>query len=259
MKDQFRLNPHDLEHLLVTIETSLAVVKRSQFYLWAQGALQGFIPHETLFCAYGDIAQMRYKAETFSRGLLNTPAEQEVADPVKGLLPRIMDDWLCAGRVPRLLCPDGEDQVGRRQLLADLKRSEFGNVLAHGPNEVLGEGGSFFAFVRHPGPQAERDTYLLGLLMPYLHMALHRMLIHESSETLHDPETVTLLTKREMQVLHWVKNGKTNVEIAQILGISTPTAKNHMQNIMRKFNVTNRAQAVAKGATLRLLVLREPN
>jgi DNA-binding CsgD family transcriptional regulator len=53
--------------------------------------------------------------------------------------------------------------------------------------------------------------------------------------------------------LHWVKNGKTNNEIGQILGISAPTVKNHVQNIMRKLNVNNRAQAVGKSAVLRLL------
>jgi transcriptional regulator EpsA len=257
MKTPVRLNSHDLEHLLVTIETSLTVNKRVQFFLWAQGALQGFIPHETLFCAYGDIARMRFKFETFTRGLFNTQAEQEVGDPVNGLLPRIMDDWLRGGRVPRLLSPDGDDQVGRRQLLADLKRCEFGHVVAHGAREMQGEGGSFFVFVRHPSPQAPRDAYLLELLMPYLHMALHRMLINESSEKIDEVEAVTLLSKREIQVLHWVKNGKTNQEIGQILDISPPTVKNHVQNIMRKLNVTNRAQAVGKGATLRLLVAGE--
>ena len=246
MKNRVHLNNHDLEHLLVTIEASLAVVQRSEFYLWAQGALQGFIPHETLFCAYGDVAQMRFKFETFSRGLLNTQAELEAGDPVNGLLPRIMDDWLRGGRVPRQLCPDGDDQVGRRQLLADLKRGDFGNVLAHGAKEMHGEGGSFFAFVRHPGPQGARDAYLLELLMPYLHMALHRMLLHEGSDQPAAVEAVALLSKREIQVLHWVKNGKTNQEIGQILDISSFTVKNHLQRIFKKFGVYNRTQAVAR-------------
>jgi len=257
MTSSVHLNRHDMEHLLVTIETSLTVNKRVQFFLWAQGALQGFIPHETLFCAYGDIARMRFNFETFSRGLLNPQSIEQVSDPVNGLLPRLVDDWLRGGRVPRLLSPEGEDQVGRRQLLADLQRCGFGHVVAHGAREMLGDGGSFFVFVRHPGPQAPRDAYLLELLMPYLHMALHRMLIHESSEKIGEVEAVTLLSKREIQVLHWVKNGKTNQEIGQILDISPPTVKNHVQNIMRKLNVTNRAQAVGKGATLRLLVAGE--
>ena len=66
-------------------------------------------------------------------------------------------------------------------------------------------------------------------------------------------EAGALLSKREIQVLHWVKGGKTNQEIGQILDISPPTVKNHLQNIMRKLNVNNRAQAVGKATTLRLV------
>ena len=89
--------------------------------------------------------------------------------------------------------------------------------------------------------------------MPYLHMALYRMLANESGGKPPGAATKGLLSLREIQVLQWVKNGKTNEEIGQILGISPPTVKNHMQKILRKLNVSNRAQAVGKGVALRLL------
>jgi transcriptional regulator EpsA len=143
-------------------------------------------------------------------------------------------------------------------LLADLKRCDCGHVVAHGVKETPGTGGSFFVFVRQPNPPAARDVYLLDLLMPYLHMALHRMLAHEHSGTTLEVSTETRLSKREIQVLHWVKNGKTNQEIGQILDVSPLTVKNHVQKIMRKLNVTNRAQAVGKSATLRMLAPGEP-
>jgi DNA-binding CsgD family transcriptional regulator len=101
-----------------------------------------------------------------------------------------------------------------------------------------------------PGP---RDVYLLQLLMPYLHMALYRMLGRQEGDGPSDATPKVMFSKREIQVLHWVKNGKTNLEISQILEISQPTVKSHVQNIMRKLNVTNRAQAVGKSATLRLV------
>ena len=248
-----RFTDRDREHLLVTIETSLKIRKSSQFYLWAQGALQGFIAHEALFAVHGDIARMTFRHQTFSRNQLSEQVEKDVADPVNGLLPRLVDDWLHAASVPRLHAPDDGGQVGRRQLLADIKRSALGNVVTHGAAEVRGEFGSFFVFAgikEAPGP---RDMYVLELLMPYLHMALYRMLAHENLEAPAGSESTAMFSKREIQVLYWVKNGKTNQEIAQILHISVPTAKNHVQNIMRKLNVTNRAQAVGKSAGLRLI------
>ena len=66
-----------------------------------------------------------------------------------------------------------------------------------------------------------------------------------------------VLSGREVQVLNWVRNGKTNQEIAMILDISPLTVKNHMQKILRKLNVSNRAQAVAKAIAARIMSDRE--
>lgn len=52
------------------------------------------------------------------------------------------------------------------------------------------------------------------------------------------------LTYREAEVLHWMIEGKTNPEIATIMGISTLTAKKHVENIRTKFQVPNRTAAV---------------
>ena len=248
-----RLDAHDLEHLIVTIEGAQQVHTRAQFFLWAQGALQGFIPHEALWCAHGDTERMRLRYESFSRGLPCSRTDEQVTDPANGLLPRLVDDWLRGGRVPRLISHEGGDHVGRRQLVADLKRCGFDHVAAHGVKEVQGDFGSFFVFAGMAHPPTERVSYLLELLMPHLHLALHRMLPHADKRPSTEAAPITLLSKREIQVLHWVKNGKTNHEIGQILGISLPTVKNHLQKVMRKLNVNNRAQAVGKSATLRLV------
>lgn len=252
-KPFFRLGPSDLEHLLMTIEKAQQVQSRSQFFLWAQGALQGFIPHGSLWCVVGDLERMKLRVESFTRGVPSPRVEQQVMDPADGLLPRLLDDWLRAGRVPRVHSSELEDQMGRRQLIAELDRCGFSHVLVHGVREVQGEYGTFFVFAGLDELPGEREVYLLELLMPHLHLALHRMHQHEDQRTTQAMAPVTLLSKREIQVLHWVKNGKTNQEIGLILGISAPTVKNHLQKIMRKLNVNNRAQAVGKSATLRLM------
>ena len=48
------------------------------------------------------------------------------------------------------------------------------------------------------------------------------------------------LSEREIEILEWVRNGKTNIEIGMILHISANTVKNHLQRIFRKINVSNR-------------------
>lgn len=54
------------------------------------------------------------------------------------------------------------------------------------------------------------------------------------------------LSKREIEIMHWLKIGKSNREIACILEICTCTVKNHLQRIFRKLLVFNRTHAVAK-------------
>ncbi|MEX2308452.1 MAG: response regulator transcription factor [Pirellulales bacterium] len=51
------------------------------------------------------------------------------------------------------------------------------------------------------------------------------------------------LTKRENEVLKQLAFGLTNKEIAQSLGISYETVKEHVQHILRKIGVSDRTQA----------------
>ncbi len=51
------------------------------------------------------------------------------------------------------------------------------------------------------------------------------------------------LTRREVQVLKELKEGGSNMEIADSLFISEHTIKSHLYNIFRKLEVKNRAQA----------------
>lgn len=236
----------DMEHLALTIETSLQVNRRFQFFLWSQGALQSFVPHETLVCAYGDIARLNFKYELFSRALVDPELEEHIGEAVNGLLPRMIGDWLNHDRTPRIYSSNAVGD-GAARVQADLRRYELGQVVAHGAKEVQGDFGSFFIFLRMPKPVEARDTYMVEVLMPHLHMALHRMLASESNKPALEVKAAAVLSRRQLQVLEWVRDGKTNPEIASILGISPATVKNHVQKMLRKLNVNNRAQAVARG------------
>lgn len=52
------------------------------------------------------------------------------------------------------------------------------------------------------------------------------------------------LTKREIEILREVYDGKTNTQIAEDLFISESTVKAHIYNIFRKMNVKSRVEAV---------------
>ena len=51
------------------------------------------------------------------------------------------------------------------------------------------------------------------------------------------------LTEREMEVLHCIAEGLSNIDIATRLGISDKTVKSHVGNILGKLYLTDRTQA----------------
>jgi DNA-binding CsgD family transcriptional regulator len=56
------------------------------------------------------------------------------------------------------------------------------------------------------------------------------------------------LTRREAEVLNWVALGKTNQEVAAIVGARPLTVKKHLEHIYQKLGVRNRTAAVRLGA-----------
>lgn len=66
----------------------------------------------------------------------------------------------------------------------------------------------------------------------------------ESTYSIEPAEEVEL-TRREVQVLQMLKDGGSNMEIADSLFISEHTIKSHLYNIFRKIEVKNRTQATS--------------
>ncbi len=60
------------------------------------------------------------------------------------------------------------------------------------------------------------------------------------------------LSPREREVLKWLRLGKTSWDISVIMGISERTVNYHVNNIMKKLDVTSRLQAVSEAVNLEL-------
>lgn len=79
------------------------------------------------------------------------------------------------------------------------------------------------------------ESYIQSSLIP----ALNNQLLNRDV----DRDRVASLTKRELEVLIQVANGMFNKEIATNLNISERTVKNHISNIFKKIEVSDRTQA----------------
>lgn len=79
------------------------------------------------------------------------------------------------------------------------------------------------------------ENYIQPSLIP----AMNSQLLNRDT----DQDKITLLTNRELEVLVQVANGMFNKEIATNLNISERTVKNHISNIFKKIDVSDRTQA----------------
>ena len=79
------------------------------------------------------------------------------------------------------------------------------------------------------------ENYIQPSLIP----ALNSQLLSRDT----DKDKISFLTNRELEVLVQVANGMFNKEIATNLNISERTVKNHISNIFKKIDVSDRTQA----------------
>ncbi len=79
------------------------------------------------------------------------------------------------------------------------------------------------------------ENYIQASLIPTLNSRLVKRDI--------DKDKIDSLTSREREVLVQVANGMFNKEIAMNLNISERTVKNHLSNIFKKIDVSDRTQA----------------
>ncbi len=79
------------------------------------------------------------------------------------------------------------------------------------------------------------ETYIQPSLIPLLNTKILEKDVDEAK--------IEKLTKRELEILKLLSIGLYNKEIGEKLNISERTVKNHVSNIFRKIDVTDRTQA----------------
>ena len=62
------------------------------------------------------------------------------------------------------------------------------------------------------------------------------------AEGLIDASAFRRLSRRELEVLHLVSQGKSNREIAETLAVSEKTVRNHVSSLLEKLNLSNRVE-----------------
>jgi len=249
-----RLDNLEVESLMINLDNSLRVHAPHHFFNWTQGSLQSLIKHELLICALRLGKPIPSRFESYTSIPLDLAKFNEMLDRDSAWMPHLIGAWEQNYRKPVVCDAREQGSLITGALARELQKLNATHVIGHGTHDADGKPASFFLFACRTDVPVAREAYLVELAVPFLHAAWVRVQAGWSvSGGGAQPDSTSLLTPREVEILKWLYHGKSNVEIGLILGISPLTVKNHVQKILRKLDVLNRTQAVGKALALRIL------
>ena len=240
------------ETLLRIMKDSLAIQSHFQLLLWMQGDFQEALPHDAMISFSGALGGETFHYDIVSP-LPGLRTSQIPASTIHNFRAGLHQRWSKSNGQVTTACL--ENGIGE-DLFIKSKKSELHHikhVIFHAIPDTRFKADHLYIMLRKDGSFSDAERKYFELLLPHVDAAVRKI----DGLPVMEPERVTPpillsallksgLTTREIEILEWVRNGKTNIEIGMILDISSFTVKNHLQRIFRKINVSIRAQAVGK-------------
>ncbi len=242
-----------LENIFLVVQRSYKVDNDIDLLVWLQNSVSEYIPHDMLLAVSGDFdpqaTESKFHYDVVSNiGGISSQSAMALSAEMKDCVTYLYRLWL--------------NNDCHWYALNHIKETEFYNIFktvypeqSHELNSLLVYGvNGFYAgnvcmyilFSKQNAFEVQNES--LKLLMPHVDHTLRRIqhvdYLNPSIRT-EVPVSLSSLSLRELEVINWIKYGKTNQEIAQILNISQNTVKSHLKRIFQKLNIGRRAQAVA--------------
>lgn len=234
-----KLSDIDRDHLVNAVESATKIQRKEDFRTWICSEFRALLPHDGMVCVEIDEHGSSHLVECLQHGILDaTPPD---CDGFYDLSLRILRSLPRDSPISQMI----EDGMMNAwwQVEGD-ERPDFAanvqNALIHRIEFISGARYHLFLF-NIPREQAQRSPHLFKLLSSHVKMALSwRVSQHETRKR-------PALTPRELEILAWMKEGKSNREISALLGINPITLKTHVAKIYRKLDVQTRNEAVSQG------------
>jgi len=261
--DSLEMSVAQMQALVRVIEAAPGVKRRYHFFVWMQNHLHVLLPHVLAVCG----TYQRQRREVVFEAFHSVVLPASTLGLLTGVGPPMMASLARAwvenqGRALALSTHDPAD-LALAGACAELAAAGLGHIVVHGvarpqrPNELE----SLFLLAGTAGEPPAMLARHFELLLPHLHTTYLRVQDTERAMNTIKPAlptqpaggNVSQITEREKEILLWVREGKSNLQIGEQLGISALTVKNHVQKILRKMGAANRAQAVAMAMTAQLL------
>ena len=222
---------------------SLAALRTlEEFKDWTRDQLRPVLPHGALICGLGHLHAGGVSLDYIVT--VDCPREhlESIRNRAGAIDTPILRRWLLTQKAV-YFDSDAPWPETPKVWLDSFRRHQLQNVVAHAMYDTTRCVGTYHSVYRIPvkPDQAYIDT--LCTLVP----ALHETLCHVIEQTV-GSETlgmvVSAMSERERKVIHWLRLGKTNAQIAELVHLSESTVKHHITSVFEKLGLSNRAQLV---------------
>ena len=247
----------DSRLFLNVLDSLIQVRSAADLLRCVQNEVHQLLPHGAFLCAVRPTASSSRQATSLLGSNIAADYMDAIRRPDGNHLIPTLGNFL-ATREPQLFRLTSQPCETDSPWLVPFERSGLVDIAAFGVADAACGYATYFSFYQIDGvPEAVQER-LLRLLVPHMHCAVLALIQsgNFSTDFSRAAKVQYLLTRREREVLEWVRQGKTNAEIGAILGVAYKTVKNQVQGILIKLRVNNRAQAVAL-AIERGLIRRE--
>lgn len=244
----YDLSAVDRERFLRIVQESLVIDRHFQLFLWLQGEFQRVLPHEVFIAMVGDFSSGDVALDIVSP-LPKVRTRQCGACGIRTMAQELYSRWkqngfqlmALTGEVASLSPAKCECPIA--PMIAD-----GGSMMVHGLRDGRTGQDALYLLLHPASVFGDRERRMFEMLLPQIDFACRRVVALDEGNAVRPPQPGKPfeLSARELEILDWVRLGKTNDEIGSILNISAFTVKNHLQRIYRKMDVLNRAQAIGK-------------
>jgi transcriptional regulator EpsA len=264
------------DSLMALLQSALCARSQADWSRWLQVDIQEYLPHDVLIAAWGDFSSgmVGYDVISQSPALLMQALPKDVIEP---LMETVFEHWLAGGQEPVAI----DTRLLRSVGSGLFARSPY--ALVHGVQDHRSRYDCIYIFIGSDRLASPSCAQLCRMALPFIDTGFRQLadrgrqldasdlpetgfascfseaplarppsqdaipakaVADDTWEDFSAGERGSPLSDRELEVMEWVRMGKTNSEIAMILNLSTFTVKNHMRRIYKKLDVLNRAQAV---------------
>jgi DNA-binding CsgD family transcriptional regulator len=211
------------------------------FKAWTRAQVRPVLPHGALACGHGHLHAGGFTLDYVLP--VDFPLEHIAAirNRAGGIDSPIIRRWVQT-REPVVFNEETPWPGISESWLEQFKRHDLLNGVAHGVYDQEQCIASYFSFHRLPNPPDAVEQAILSTIIPLMHETLANVITRLRQTETREAALLATLAPREREVSHWVGLGKTNSEIAQLLGLSENTVKHHITASLKKTGLQNRAQ-----------------